>query len=118
MTRGLTAPFFPHGVGHFLGIQVHDVSGRQKAPDGGTVQPPPQYPYLRTTRVITEGQVFTIEPGLYFIDMLLRPFRTGKDDGAIDWSLVERLAPFGGIRIEDNVVVTKTGHRNLTRPHV
>ncbi len=118
VARGLTAPFFPHGVGHFLGIQVHDVSGRQKGPEGGTVAPPPQYPYLRTTRTITEGQVFTIEPGLYFIEMLLRPYRTGKDAASIDWRLVERLAPFGGIRIEDNVVVTATGHRNLTRPHV
>jgi Xaa-Pro dipeptidase len=115
---GLTAPFFPHGVGHFLGIQVHDVAGRQKSPDGGTVPPPAQHPYLRTTRAIAEDQVFTIEPGVYFIDMLLRPHRTGALAAHFDWKLVDRLTPCGGARIEDNVVVTKSGHRNLTRPYL
>ena len=115
---GLTSPFFPHGVGHFLGIQVHDVSGRQKSPKGGTVAPPPQHPYLRTTRTIAEDQVFTIEPGIYFIDLLLGPLRESANASLVDWKLVERLEPCGGARIEDNVVVTKDGHRNLTRPYV
>jgi Xaa-Pro dipeptidase len=96
---GLTAAFFPHGVGHFLGIQVHDVAGRQKSPDGGTVPPPAQHPYLRTTRAIAEDQVFTIEPGVYFIDMLLRPHRTGALAAHFDWKLVDRLTPCGGARI-------------------
>jgi Xaa-Pro dipeptidase len=115
---GLTAPFFPHGVGHFLGIQVHDVAGRQEGPEGGIVPPPPQHPFLRTTRTIEENQVFTIEPGIYFIDMLLRPQRSGSLAKLVDWKLVDRLAPCGGARIEDNIVVTKDGHRNLTRPYV
>jgi Xaa-Pro dipeptidase len=115
---GLTHPFFPHGLGHFLGIQVHDVSGRQAAPEGGTVAPPKQYPYLRTTRTIEEGQVFTVEPGVYFIEMLLRPHRTGPTKDLFDWKKIDRLASHGGIRIEDNVLVTKDGHRNLTRAHI
>jgi Xaa-Pro dipeptidase len=115
---GLTSPFFPHGVGHFLGIQVHDVAGRQKAPEGGTRPPPKGHPYLRTTRTIEEDQVFTIEPGIYFIEMLLSPLRKGGLAKLVDWKLVDRLGPCGGARIEDNVVVTKDGHRNLTRPHV
>ena len=115
---GLTSPFFPHGVGHFLGIQVHDVAGRQKAPEGGTKPPPAQHPYLRTTRTIAEDQVFTIEPGIYFIEMLLKPLRASEKASLVDWKLVERLTPCGGARIEDNVVVTKDGHRNLTRPYV
>jgi Xaa-Pro dipeptidase len=118
VVRGLTQPFFPHGLGHFLGIQTHDVSGHQKAPEGGTVPPPAAHPYLRTTRTIEEHQVFTIEPGLYFIEMLLRPHRTGPERDAFDWRTIDRLAPCGGIRIEDNVVVTARGHRNLTRPHL
>lgn len=118
VSLGLTSPFFPHGVGHFLGIQVHDVSGRQKGPKGGTVPPPPQHPHLRTTRTIAEDQVFTIEPGIYFIEMLLRPLRTSEHAALVDWKLVDRLTPCGGARIEDNVVVTKSGHRNLTRPYV
>lgn len=116
--RGLTRPFFPHGVGHFLGIQVHDVGGRQAEPTGGTKPPPSQYPYLRTTRQVEERQVFTIEPGVYFIPMLLREHRSGPNAAHFDWKLVDRLTPFGGVRIEDNVCVTRTGHTNLTRPHV
>jgi len=116
--RGLTRPFFPHGLGHFLGLQVHDVAGHQKEPAGGTNPPGAQHPYLRTTRTIAAGQVFTVEPGLYFIEMLLREHRGGPNASAFDWKLVGELAPCGGIRIEDNVLVTKDGHRNLTRPYV
>ena len=115
---GLTRPFFPHGLGHFLGLQVHDVAGHQQEPAGGMVEPPADHPYLRTTRTIEEGQVFTVEPGLYFIEMLLRPHRSGATARHFDWKLVDRLAPCGGIRIEDNVLVTEAGHRNLTRPLV
>jgi Xaa-Pro dipeptidase len=115
---GLTSPFFPHGLGHFLGIQVHDVGGRQKEPQGGTLPPPSHSPFLRTTRTIAEHQVFTIEPGCYFIEMLLREHRNGKHAELVNWSLVEALSPFGGVRIEDNVLVTASGHRNLTRPHI
>lgn len=118
VATGLSAPFFPHGVGHFLGIQVHDVGGRQQSPAGGVVPPPTSFPYLRTTRTIEARQVFTIEPGLYFIEMLLRPLRTSKLASQIDWSLVDRLSSHGGIRIEDNVVTTASGHHNLTRPHI
>jgi Xaa-Pro dipeptidase len=113
---GLTRPFFPHGLGHFLGLQVHDVAGHQKEPSGGRVEPPAEHPYLRTTRTIEAGQVFTIEPGIYFIEMLLRPHRNGPTAQHFDWGLVDRLKPCGGVRIEDNVLVTAGGHRNLTRP--
>ncbi|MFO0985637.1 MAG: M24 family metallopeptidase, partial [Planctomycetota bacterium] len=115
LERGLTAAFFPHGLGHFLGLQVHDVAGHQSAEDGGRTPPPKEHPYLRTTRIIEERMVFTIEPGLYFIEMLLRPHRTSTNRDAFDWALIDRLKPCGGIRIEDNVVVTHEGHRNLTR---
>lgn len=115
---GLTRPFFPHGLGHFLGIQVHDVGGRQKEPAGGTNPPDARHPFLRTTRTIAEDQVFTVEPGVYFIEMLLREHKSGAQASSFDWKLIERLTPFGGVRIEDNVLVTASGHRNLTRPHI
>ena len=115
---GLTAPFFPHGLGHFLGIQVHDVAGHQRAAEGGTNTPPERYPYLRTTRTMEEHQVFTVEPGIYFIPMLLRDQRSGPKAELFDWEVIDRLTPFGGVRVEDNVVVTEDGHRSLSRPWI
>lgn len=116
--KGFTRPFFPHGLGHHLGIQVHDVAGKQGAPDGTPAPPPAQHPTLRTTRTIEADQVFTVEPGLYFIPMLLRPFRTNEHKHRFNWQLIDELTPCGGIRIEDNLLVTPGGHRNLTRPHL
>jgi len=116
--RGLTRPFLPHGLGHHLGLQVHDVGGRQASPAGEHSAPPPEYPSLRTTRELAPGHVVTIEPGLYFIPMLLEPFRAGTDAGAFDWKLVDALVPSGGIRIEDDILVTPQGRDDLTRPFV
>jgi Xaa-Pro dipeptidase len=118
LSRGFTHPFFPHGIGHHLGIQVHDVAGRQGDPSGTPAPPPKEHPYLRNTRTIEPGHVFTIEPGVYFIPMLLRPFRSGPDAAAFDWDTIDALAPLGGVRVEDNVVVTASGPRNLTREHL
>jgi Xaa-Pro dipeptidase len=118
LERGLTHPFFPHGIGHHLGIQVHDVAGRQKDPAGTPAPPPKEHPYLRNTRPIEPGHVFTIEPGIYFIPMLLRPFRSGEHAAAFDWDAIDALTPLGGVRVEDNVVVTESGPRNLTREHL
>jgi len=112
---GLTRTFLPHGLGHLLGLQTHDVGGLQADPAGTPRPPPAHYPALRLTRRIEPGQVFTIEPGLYFIPMLLDEARESALGRHIDWRLVERMQPFGGIRIEDNVLVTATGVRNLTR---
>lgn len=116
--KGLSRAFFPHGLGHHLGIQVHDVAGKQGSPDGTPAPPPPQHPTLRTTRTIDADQVFTVEPGLYFIPMLLRPFRDNEHKAKFNWTLIDELIPCGGIRIEDNLLVTPDGHRNLTRPHL
>ncbi|MFN7989189.1 MAG: Xaa-Pro dipeptidase [Thermoanaerobaculia bacterium] len=118
VAKGLTRPFFPHGLGHFLGIQVHDVAGRFADREGTLAPPPPEYPALRTTRTIEEGMLFTIEPGLYFIPMLLDELRAGADRGLVDWALVDRLTPCGGIRVEDDVFVEADGVRNLTRPEL
>jgi len=62
--------------------------------------------------------VMTVEPGLYFIPMLLRPFREGEHASRFDWKLIDELTPLGGMRIEDDVIVTETGNRNLTREYL
>jgi Xaa-Pro dipeptidase len=113
---GLTSAFFPHGIGHLLGIMVHDASGSAAAPAGGTRAKPEGHPYLRLTRDLEPGFVVTIEPGIYFIDSLLEAARADGRGRAIDWKRVEALRPFGGIRIEDNVVAQAGAPpRNLTR---
>ena len=114
--RSLALPFLPHGVGHHLGLQVHDVGGQQVTREGEQCPPAERYPYLRTTRDLDVGHVVTIEPGLYFIPQLLERHRGGKSANAFAWSLVDDLIPCGGIRIEDDVHVTATGAENLTRP--
>jgi Xaa-Pro dipeptidase len=111
---GLSAVFYPHGLGHFLGLQTHDVAGLIDN-DGTPIPRPEGHPALRLTRVLEAGNVLTIEPGLYFIDSLLQRWRTERDASMIDWDTVAALAPCGGIRIEDNVVVTESGCNNLTR---
>jgi Xaa-Pro dipeptidase len=116
--RGLSRPFFPHGLGHHLGLQVHDVGGHLKDPEGNRAPPPPEHPHLRNTRTVEPRHVLTIEPGLYFIEMLLRPFRSGDASGRFNWKLIDELSPLGGIRIEDDVVVVESGHRNLTRAYL
>jgi len=115
---GFVRPFMPHGLGHHLGIMVHDVAGQLSSPEGATQPPPPEHPNLRTTRILEPGHVLTVEPGLYFIPMLLRPFREGPHASRFDWKLIDELIPLGGMRIEDNVLVTPTGSRNLTREYL
>ena len=110
--QGLTEKFCPHGLGHLLGLQVHDVGGHLGDAQGNPAPPPENYPSLRFTRAMEVGQVFTIEPGLYFIPSLLKKL---ENDKSVDWNVVERLTPYGGIRIEDNVRVLPDGVENLTR---
>ena len=105
---GATRKFLPHGLGHSLGLQTHDVGC-------ALIKPQEANPFLRNTADIEVGQVFTIEPGCYFIPSLLGELRAGPHSGIIDWSVVEQLAPFGGVRIEDDVAVVNDGPRNLTR---
>lgn len=108
VARGVTRALFPHGLGHSLGVTVHDVGMKPHAPRA-------ENKFLRNTSVIEPGQVFTIEPGIYVIDTLLAPLQADDRRGLVDWGAIAELRPFGGIRIEDNVVVEPRGVRNLTR---
>jgi Xaa-Pro dipeptidase len=112
---GLTMAFFPHGLGHMLGVFVHDVGGKQLDREGAMAAPDPRFPKLRTTRPLLPGTVVTIEPGVYFIKMLLDPIRQGPNSKNLNWALIDRLMPCGGIRIEDNIHIHEQGIRNITR---
>ena len=113
---GLTKVFLPHGIGHLLGIEVHDVGGFMKTAAQGEIPKPEGHPYLRLTRVLEPGFVVTMEPGIYFIPQLLEAARANDLQASrIDWPRVTSLARCGGIRIEDDLAVTASGCENLTR---
>ncbi len=115
LEQGIVSSFFPHGLGHLLGLQVHDVGGLQADPLGTPAPAPAAHPFLRLTRTLEPGMVFTIEPGLYLIESLLQPLRASAAGKTVDWAMVESLRPFGGIRIEDNIHLGDGGVENLTR---
>ena len=116
LATGVSAAFFPHGLGHPIGLQVHDVAGFAASDRGGTIPRPDGHPYLRMTRVLEPGMVVTIEPGVYFIDMLLEEVRQAGHGASVDWARVDAFRPYGGIRIEDDVLCTDAAPENLTRP--
>jgi Xaa-Pro dipeptidase len=111
----VTAAFFPTGLGHLLGIQVHDVGGFMEDEDGNTIDRPSGHPWLRLTRTLQVDQVLTVEPGAYVIDMLLENLEGTPGAAMVNKHKVDWLRPFGGARVEDNVRVLEDGCENFTR---
>jgi Xaa-Pro aminopeptidase len=109
--HGAVFLFFPHGVGHMVGLGIRDAGevlpGRDPRED--------EFPRLRVDLPLLPGHVVTIEPGIYFVPALLHDadLRERHRD-AVDWERAEQMLGFGGIRIEDNVLVTETGFEVLT----
>ncbi|BDY02972.1 Xaa-Pro dipeptidase [Ferrimonas sp. YFM] len=114
IAEGVTAAFFPHGLGHQIGLQVHDVGGFMQDELGTHLAAPQAHPALRCTRMLEPGMVLTIEPGLYVIDTLLNNLSDGAK-GMLNTSVIDELRPYGGIRIEDDVVLHGDRIENLTR---
>lgn len=111
--QGYSSAFFPHGIGHYIGLQVHDVGGFLANEQGDIIPRNKRHPFLRLLRDVEAGQVFTIEPGLYVIDQLLEPYAGNAD---FNWDRIAQLRPYGGVRIEDSVVVGLDGNiENLSR---
>ena len=108
----LTDIFYPHGTGHLLGLQTHDLGGHIVDSEGSLGNAPTRFPTLRLIRKIEPTMVFTVEPGIYFIPVLLEEISGHK---AVNWDLVDRLLKYGGVRIEDNVLVQDAGILNFTR---
>jgi Xaa-Pro aminopeptidase len=110
--RDAHALFFPHGLGHLVGLGVRDASGYLP---GRTRSNRPGLTNLRTDLPLQRDYTITVEPGLYFIPPLLEdPARRTQYRDAVNWSRVDELLEFGGIRIEDNVLVTDGAPEVLT----
>jgi Xaa-Pro aminopeptidase len=109
--RGSVSIFFPHGVGHMVGLGVRDAGevlpGREVDDNA--------FPRLRIDLPLLPGYVVTVEPGIYFVPALIgdAELRERHRD-AVDWERTDRMLGFGGIRIEDNVLVTEAGYEVLT----
>jgi Xaa-Pro aminopeptidase len=121
VARGAHALFFPHGLGHNLGLDVHDMEGLGEDFVGydKTVQRSQQFglAYLRMAKELRPGHVMTVEPGIYFIPALFALWRKErKHADFIAFDRVEKFLDFGGVRIEDNVLITANGHRVLGTP--
>jgi Xaa-Pro aminopeptidase len=110
--RDVHALFFPHGLGHMLGLSTHDAGGCLA---GRTPSDRFGLKWLRADLPLQENYVVTVEPGIYFIPALLDdPERRAAFADAVDWQRVDALRGFGGIRIEDDVLVTPAGSEVLS----
>ncbi len=121
VAAGAHALFFPHGLGHMMGLDVHDMEGLGEDRVGydDEVQRSDQFglAYLRFGKRPQPGYVLTVEPGIYFIPELIAGWKAEKKHKRfINYSKVEKYLGFGGLRIEDNIVVTEEGSRILGKP--
>ena len=121
VSQGAHALFYPHGLGHMMGMDVHDMEdiGEDFVGYDKGVKRSDQFglAYLRLAKELKPGYVFTVEPGIYFIPALIDKWKTeSKLNSFINYDKVEEYKDFGGIRIEDDVLVTKSGYRVLGNP--
>jgi Xaa-Pro dipeptidase len=121
VSAGAHALFFPHGLGHMMGLDVHDmeVLGENFVGYENDETRSDQFglAFLRLARALRPGYVVTVEPGIYFIPKLVEMWKGEKKHAEfIDYDKVERMLGFGGIRIEDDVLVTRESYKVLGRP--
>ncbi|KAF3933535.1 hypothetical protein ABW20_dc0109900 [Dactylellina cionopaga] len=102
--------FLPHGLGHYMGMDTHDTGGHANYSD-----PDPMYKYLRVRIPLKERAVITAEPGCYFCEFIIKPYlEDPKHNKYINTEVLDKYWSVGGVRIEDDVLVTKDGYENLT----
>jgi Xaa-Pro aminopeptidase len=121
VAQGAHALFFPHGLGHQIGLDVHDMEdlGEDYVGYSDTIKRSKLFgtAYLRLGRELEPGFVLTVEPGLYFIPELMDQWEAeGKFTDFINYGALKDWRNFGGIRIEDNVLVTNDGYKILGNP--
>jgi Xaa-Pro aminopeptidase len=121
VAAGAHALFFPHGIGHMMGLDVHDMENlgeKYVGYDEETVRSS-QFglAYLRLAKTLQPGYVITIEPGIYFIPALIEKWESEKKhDSFIKYSALAEFMDFGGVRLEDDILVTEDGYRVIGRP--
>jgi len=114
--QGVINTFYPHGLGHHLGCNVHDKGSRLANAQGDLMPVSEKYPKLRAGASMVANQVYTVEPGLYFIPALLDKLRNSDQSTVVDWQAIDRWVPYGGIRIEDNIILhADNSIENVTR---
>ncbi|GAM90821.1 hypothetical protein ANO11243_088660 [Dothideomycetidae sp. 11243] len=118
---GISSAFFTHGLGHYVGLEVHDVPARRPSSASNPsssllIQARDCSPCASSSPALEPGMVVTVEPGIYFNRYLLETFYRPQKRYSkfIDWEILEKYYPIGGIRIEDDILVTETGWENLT----
>ncbi len=121
VSQGAHALFYPHGLGHMLGLDVHDMEslGENNVGYDDEIQRSTQFglAFLRLARLLKPGFVLTVEPGLYFIPELIDIWqKENKFSEFINYDKVQSFKDFGGIRIEDDILVTETGAKVLGKP--
>lgn len=105
-----SAAFFPHGLGHYLGMDTHDTGGHPNYAD-----PEPIYKYLRVRGSLPAGSIITVEPGIYFCRFIIEPYLNSSKHGKfINKEVLDRYWQVGGVRIEDDVLITDGGSESLT----
>ena len=121
VARGAHALFMPHGLGHMMGLDVHDMEGLGENYVGynDEVKRSDQFglAFLRFGLPFKPGHVLTIEPGCYFIPELMGKWKSERlHKEFINYEKAEKYLDFGGVRIEDDVLITETGYRVLGKP--
>ncbi len=121
VSEGAHAMFMPHGLGHMIGLDVHDMEdlGEDNFAYDDTIKRSSQFgtAYLRLGKKLKEGYVLTVEPGIYFIPQLIKKWKAeNKFTDFINYSKLEDYFDFGGVRIEDNIAVTSDGSKVIGKP--
>ena len=121
VNQGAHALFFPHGLGHMMGLDVHDMEdlGENYVGYDNETTRSDQFglAYLRLGKELKSGYVVTVEPGIYFIPALIDQWKQeNKFTEFINYEKVDTFKDFGGVRIEDDVLVTENGYKVLGNP--
>ncbi|KAA8896386.1 putative Xaa-Pro aminopeptidase [Sphaerosporella brunnea] len=110
LSSRVSCAFLPHGLGHYLGMDTHDTGGHPNYQDEDKM-----FRYLRKRGPLPVGAVITVEPGIYFCEFIIRPYlQDSKFSKFIDEATLEKYWDVGGVRIEDNILITPGGYENLT----